>query len=69
MQPTGVARFLSHFGPKNQHMVVGNMLASTYCDLRPKFWQPPWVADFGAKKVYDAGENMIEWFVSSSGFH
>ena len=54
MQPTGVARFLSHFGPKNQHMVVGNMLATTYCDLRPKFWQPPWVADFGAKIVYDA---------------
>ena len=69
MQPTGVARFLSHLGPKNQHMVVGSMLASTYCDLRPKFWQPPWVADFGAKKVYDAGENFIKRFISSSGFH
>lgn len=69
MQPTGVARFLSHFGSKKQHIVVDDRTMSTYCDLRPKFWQPPWVADFVAKKVYDAGENLIEWFVSNSGFH
>ena len=35
------------------------MATSIYCDLRPKFWQPPWVADFGAKKAYYTCENSI----------